>query len=465
MTGNASESTKPTDQFQQLLTRYAGELSFTELDKDTIHAAKVRTLDTLGVLIAGFFAEPCRISREVAMEFVNPRGATLIGTRIKTTPDMAAFVNGTAARYLELTDSYHWPGSFGGHPSDVIAPVLSAAEYAHASGRDLITAIVLAYEIFLRIDDVFHNYGFDQTTFSCLATAAAAGRLFGLDAQRLSHALSLAIVPNNALRLSRMGYLSMWKCAASGQAGRSGVFAAQLARAGMDGPHMPFEGKSGWFDHVAVEKLTLQGLARGGEHFKILDTSLKFRPSVGLGIATILATEKIAPINIREVKEIKLEISRKAKGSMAGPQHWNPDSKETADHSAPYLVVTALKDGTITPKSYDDAHLRDPAVRALMQRVSVVENDEFTRAYEGSPTRHVARVTAVMNSGERLIGETGGGSDELDAPKTDAQVEQKFRSLTEDHLGSKRANAVLEQLWKLEEMANVDVIPPLFSLD
>jgi 2-methylcitrate dehydratase len=343
--------------------------------------------------------------------------------------------------------------------------VLAAAEYVHRNGRDLITATVLAYEIFLRIDDIFHNMGFDQTTFCCLASAVAAGRLFRLTPEQLSHCISIAIVPNNALRLSRMGHLSMWKVAATGQAGRGGIFAAQLARAGMEGPHMPFEGRSGWFDHVALEKLSLDTLGGKTTRFKILDTSLKFRPSVGLGIAPILASEKIAPLNIRDVKEVTLEVYKKAKTNIgSGPQHWHPDSKESADHSAPYLVATTLKDGTMTPRSYNDAHLSDREVRGLMEKIRVVENEEFTKAYERAPAEHKARVTVVMNSGERLVGETGGGAEELATPKTNEQIEEKFRGLTEDYLGAKRVKLILERLWRLEDLGDVASIPPDFVL-
>src|SRR6185436_2483939 len=138
---------------------------------EAILAAKVRIIDTLGALVAGFFCEPCRIARDLAAELPHEAGATIIGTRLKTRLDMAAFANATTARFMELTDTYHWPGAFGGHPSDVIVPLLSVAEHVHASGRDYVTAVVLAYEVYIRLDDVFHNMGFDQTIFGCLATA------------------------------------------------------------------------------------------------------------------------------------------------------------------------------------------------------------------------------------------------------------------------------------------------------
>ena len=158
---------KAVDSIQQRLTSYACGLNYDGLSPEAIHAAKVRIIDTLGALIGGFFGEPCRIARNLAAQMPNPGGATVIGTRMKTTPDMAAFVNATTARYVEMNDTYHWPGSSDGHPSDVVTPVLAAAEHAQVSGREFITGVVLAYEVFLRISDVFHNRGFDHTNF-CL---------------------------------------------------------------------------------------------------------------------------------------------------------------------------------------------------------------------------------------------------------------------------------------------------------
>src|ERR1700676_2329877 len=126
---------KAVDSIQQRLTSYACDLNYDSLSPEAVHAARVRIIDALGALIGGFFAEPCQIARNLAAQMPNPGGATVIGTRMKATPDMAAFVNATTARYVEMTDFYHWPGSSEGHPSDVVTPVLAVAEHAQVSGR------------------------------------------------------------------------------------------------------------------------------------------------------------------------------------------------------------------------------------------------------------------------------------------------------------------------------------------
>jgi len=233
------------DRIQTQLSSYAAGLAYEQFDDDTVHAAKVRVIDTFGALVGGFAGDPCRIARDVAAQMPNPNGATIIGTDIKTAPDLAAFANGTTARYVEMNDVYHWPGSSGGHPSDVLMPIFAAAEHAHTSGRDFITAVILGYEVYLRLSDAVKTPGFDCANFCCMGAALGAGKLFGLDQDGLAECLSMAVVPNNALDQARTGHLSMWKAVAAGQSGRAGVFTALLAQAGMRGPHLPFEGKNG----------------------------------------------------------------------------------------------------------------------------------------------------------------------------------------------------------------------------
>lgn len=454
---------KTVDSIQKCLTDYTCSLSYESLTPEAAHAAKVRVIDTLGALIGGFDGEPCRIARRMAARVPDPGGATVIGTAVRTTPDMAAFVNGTTARYVEMNDVYHWPGSAGGHPSDVLAPILAVAEHTRASGRDFITAVVLGYEIYLRLSDAIGRSAFDCANFSCIGTAAAAGKLLGLSADQLAHCIAMAAVPNNILRQVRTGHLSMWKAVAAGHAGRAGVFAALAAREGMDGPRLPFEGKWGWCDHVAGKRFSLDAMGGNGAPFKVEHTMIKPRSSCATTISSILAAEKVAPSvmkRLADVQRVTVEVYEPAKAGMGtGEHHWNPDSRETADHSIPYVVAAALLDGTVTPRQFDDAHLRSPELRALLGKIEVVSNDEFTRAYEKLPVEHHTRVNVVMRGGERLTGEAGGEKGDLSEPKSDAQITKKFLELTEDFLGGKRAEAMLARLWELDDLDDAAQIP------
>ena len=458
---------KAVDGIQQRLTEYAHAFNYEMISADAVHAAKVRIIDTLGVLVGGFFCDGSFKSRNVAADMPHEDGATVMGTRMKTAPDMAAFVNATTARYIEMTDTYHWPDAAGGHPSDMITSILAVAEITHASGRDYIAAVVLGYEVYLRISNEFPNLDFDHTMFCCLGTAIASARLLGLTKDQLSHCISMAVVPNCMLRQARTGHQTMWRAAASGQAGRAGVFAALLAQAGMEGPHLPFEGKAGWCDHVARRRFTLDTFGGGDTPFKILDTRLKFRASSGHTMAPVLAAEQIAPVaDIAKVERILVEVNQKAMDiSGVGEQNFNPTSRESADHSVPFLVAATLKDGKVAARSFNDSGLAHPGVRALMKKTEVAVDDAFTRAHESMPVVNCSRVTVFLSGGERLVGESNSAKSKSAKGDVDAQVVAKFRELAEDYLGSRRVSAILERLWKLEDMHDVATIPPDFVLD
>jgi 2-methylcitrate dehydratase len=388
--------------------------------------------------------------------------------------DVAAFANATAARSAEMNDVYHRPGSRNGHPSDVITPLLAVAEYARASGAQLIAAVVLAYEVYLRFADLALNKSFDAANFCCLGTALGAGRLLGLDPRQLAHSISMAVIPNNALNQTRTGQLTMWKSAAAGQAGRAGVYAALLARRGMEGPYLPFVGKHGWCNHIARGPIDLESLGGEGAPYKMHESFIKPRAACLHTLAPILAAEKVAAALERataDIERVTVEVYQAKERSLGGESntasggehHWNPHSRETADHSIPYCVAATLIDGTITPRSFEEARLHDPALRALLAKVELRDDDALTEAYERIPVQYRARVTAMAKSGGKIVGETGGEHGDLSDPMTEAQVSVKFSALAAPALGAAAAARILDALWQLERCPDVSAIPPMFD--
>ena len=457
-----STADRKADALQRRLTDYTVALRYETLSPAAAHAARVRVIDTLAALAGGYDGEACAIARRLAARVSDPGGATIFGTPTKTTPEMAAFANATAARYVELNDVYHWPGSAGGHPSDVIMPLMAVAEHARSSGRDLLAAIVIAYEIYLRLSDAIGRTAFDCANFACLGVAAASAKLMGLAPEQIACALSMAAVPNSVLRQVRTGHLSMWKAVTAGHAGKAGVFAALMAREGMNAPFLPFEGKSGWCDHIAGKRFVLDIMGGNGVSFKIEDTMIKPRSSCATTISSILAAEKVAPRVMKrlgEVERVTVETYERAKiGMGTGEHHWDPDSRETADHSIPYVVAAALMDGAVTPRQFDDEHLASAELRGLLRKIEVVVNDAYTRDYEKLPVVHRSKVNVVMRGGEQLSGEAGGDLGDLAQPKSDAEISRKFLGTAADFLGAGRAQAMLDLLWKLDGLPDVTVV-------
>jgi 2-methylcitrate dehydratase len=454
----ASGGARGTDDFQSAVAAYAGGLRYADLTPAALRAARIRIIDTIGALYGGLAGEPARIARRLARRAPDGAGATIVGTGSRVIPELAAFANGTAARYVELNDAYHWPGSLSGHPSDVIMPLLAAADETGASGREFLVAVVAAYEVYLRTAHRVRLPGFDYTNLALLGGTAGVARLYRLSPAGIRDALALAVIPNNALRQTRVGDLTMWKAAASGQAARSAVFAASLARAGMSGPVLPFEGGSGWFSRVAGPPAAAAGFARAGGHFLLQDTILKplscCGTTISSGLAAIDASARIAAGD--RIEKVLVQTYRRAKeehGTAA--LHWKPETRETADHSVPYVVAVGLLDGAVGPRQFDDAHLRDPRIADVMDKTEVVEVPEFTRDYLREPPVHRTRVVVSLAGRPPVAGETGGTRGDLSDAWDDAAVELKFAGLAGQYLAADRIREILDRWWAVDQAPDV----------
>ena len=222
------------DRTTELLSSYACNLTYEDLPPEVVHQVKRTVADTLGCAVGGYLSEPAKVARKLAGDVTSKTSARILGTYDRSSLDMAGFANGVMVRYLDCNDSYFSPG--GGHPSDMIPAALAVGDSVEADGRTIITAIALAYEAFCRIADHVPDNQWDQGVLSVIGAACAAGKILGLDEEQMGHAISLAVVPNVPLRVTRMGELSMWKGCAAAAATRAGIFAAQLAAEGMTGP-------------------------------------------------------------------------------------------------------------------------------------------------------------------------------------------------------------------------------------
>src|SRR5215472_14919482 len=150
------------DRTLEQLSTYACRLTYEDLPTEVVHQVKRTLIDTLGCAMGAFHAEPSRIARHLAESVTSSTPARLLGTRHTSSPDMAGFANGVMVRYLDCNDSYFSPG--GGHPSDMIPAALALADLLGCDGRAVVTAIVLAYEVFSRLSDqvVAGQLGWDQ---------------------------------------------------------------------------------------------------------------------------------------------------------------------------------------------------------------------------------------------------------------------------------------------------------------
>src|SRR5213595_89366 len=340
------------------LASYASSFRFEDLSKEVVHEVKRRVIDSLGCALGAWNEEPCVIARNVASDFSAKHGSTIIGTNHKAPPDWTEFANGCAIRYFDYNDTYL--SKEPAHPSDNISAALATAESAGSTGPELITAIALAYEVQCRFCDAasIRARGWDHVTYGTFSTALACAHLMKLDAEKTRHAVNIAGVAGAAMRQARVGELSHWKGVAFANAARHGVFSALLARAGMTGPGPIFEGQMGFEKQLGVslgnvaEKFAVP-FAKNGEDTAsmILRTSIKFWPAEYHSQSAIEAALFLRnQIGERvEVKSMTIE-SHDASVDIIGsePAKWKPKTRETADHSLPYITAIALIDGEVT---------------------------------------------------------------------------------------------------------------------
>ena len=233
------------DKMTDLLTSYTTSLKFDHLPANVVQQAKRMIVDALGCAIGGYHSEPARIARDLASTVTSTRPATILVSGHSTSPDMAAFVNGVMIRYLDFNDGY--TGREPCHPSDALAAILSPAEIVHADGKTVLTATVLAYEVFCRLCDAasVRSRGFDHVTLGIIPSGLAAAKVMGLSQEQTAQTVNLCIAPNQALFQTRIGDVSMWKGCAFANASRNAVFASLLAERGLTGPSPIFEGLGG----------------------------------------------------------------------------------------------------------------------------------------------------------------------------------------------------------------------------
>src|SRR5258706_2020881 len=450
------------------LAGFAVGLRFDDLPAPVVHEVKRRVIDSIGCAFGAWNAEPCIIARRLASTFSAERGAMLLGTRHQAPLDWAVFANGCLVRYLDYNDTYL--SKEPAHPSDNIPAAIAVAEAEHANGRDLIPAIALGYEVQCRLCDAasLRARGWDHVTYGAFSTAGAAARLMRLDAERTRHAIGIAGVASAALRQSRVGELSHWKGCAFANGARPGVFAGLWARAGMTGPAPIFEGEKGFEKLVSGPlrdlKLPTADFGLPKDDFMILRTSIKFWPAEYHSQSAIEAALKLRKqINdLAEIQSVLVE-SHDAAVDIIGsePEKWRPTSRETADHSLPYIVATALADGEVTAEQFGPERFKDPKLLALVERVKVERHAELSARY---PEAVGNIVTVKLRNGRALGERVDNPHGHARNPLTDAEVEAKFHALADDRLGAERADAVLRWLWRLEQADELDTLMQLLEV-
>lgn len=425
------------------LAEFAADLRFEDLPEDVVAAAVVRLVDSLGCAVGGMHSEQADIARAIAPH-LDPTAATLtghvLGSSWVTTPEHAAFANTCMVRNLDFNDRYPHV-----HPSDMIGGLLAGATAPGVDGPRLVTAIVAAYEVATRIADAADmREGWDSGYAAGVGGVAGLANLFGLKADHAGEALSLIETANVPLRSTRAGVLSLWKGAATAYCMLNAMLVTRLAHEGMTGPEKAIEGRHGLWEKVSGE-FELPALPGRGGDWNILRTSLKFWPVEYSAQTAVWAGRQLAAsIPIDELASVRLGAHKRGWHEIASePAKWDPQSRETADHSMPYIFVRAMQNDGIDLLAFEPEQYLDPTVRPLMAKVTVEPDDEAEAAH---PEGMLLTVTAESLDGRTESFVIQNPKGHWKNPMTEEEVEAKFRSLVDPLYGPDRA-AALRSYW------------------
>jgi 2-methylcitrate dehydratase len=444
------------------LAQFVCRSDWDDISEQAREQLKLRVLDSLGVAFGALDGGPVAMVREQVEEFGGAPLATLIGAG-KSAPDRAALYNGALVRYLDFNDSYLAPGETC-HPSDNLAPVLAAAEYAHADGRTLLTALAVAYQVQNRLSEVapVRAKGFDHTTQGAYAVAAGVARALGLDEERTANAIAIAGTSLNALRVTRTGDLSHWKGLAYPATGSAALNAAFLAMRGVTGPREVFEGNKGFIEAISgpfeidwsrenlesVRRTILKRFNAEIHSQSAIEALLELRSEYRLGAA--------------DVERIELETFQVAFDIIGGGEEGDKRqvrAKEEADHSLPYLLAVALLDGQVLPEQYLPERIAADDVQELLRRVEVRPNPDLSRRF---PEEHSAGVRLHLRDGRTLEREQHDYTGFHTRPMGRDAVAAKFDRLAESHVETGLRAQIRGAVGELDEL-QVDELTRLLA--
>jgi 2-methylcitrate dehydratase len=437
------------------LCDYALKLSYRDLPQEVIQRTKHIVLDTVGCALGGAESPPAKIARAAASEVTSAIPSTVLISGQKTSPDLAAFANGVMIRYLDFNDTY--TGSITCHPSDLLAPVLAVVDARNGCGKDVILGTVLGYEVLCGLVDAGseeRGRSWDQSTYGVIAAAVVAAKLFGQTKEQMANAISLAISSHISLGQVRRGQISHWKGCALANASRNAVFCAMLAGKGMTGPDQAFEGKAGFLNSTGI-RFEITPFADSADAYRIMRARLKAFPSGYFSQSAIEAILSLRPQipDLDDVKEIRLQTFPAGYEVMgSGEANWQPETRESADHSLPFVMAVALMEGNLEIRHYDQMYYKRPDVRALMQKIKVRIGEEPVAAWPDLPLNIV---DVEMKSGKVLSTRVAYHLGHFKRFMTGEQQERKFRPLAEPLLPAKQINDLLACLRRLDEVEQI----------
>ncbi|MDD5205773.1 MAG: MmgE/PrpD family protein [Desulfobacterales bacterium] len=438
----------------QELAAYAVNVSYDEIQESVRQQLKIRIIDSLGCAVGALGEELIqRLRGYLKIMGDGSRSQITVLGGGTASPDRAAFFNSALVRYLDFNDSYLARGETC-HPSDNLGGVLAAAEYADRSGRDLLAALAVAYQVQCRLSDVapVRAKGFDHTVQGSYGLAAGISRALGLDEEKTTNAISICGTAFNALRVTRTGALSNWKGLAAPNTAFCCMHGAFLAKQGITGPLEVFEGNKGFMEAIAGP-FEIDWAREGFD--RISKTILKkYNAEIHsqAAIEGALELKEAHGFTSGEIDRVEIEIFDVAYHIIGGGEEGDKTivrTKEEADHSLQYMVAVGLIDGRVMPEQYHPDRIVRSDVQDLLGRVIVREEDEYSRRF---PEEHACRVSIFLKGGRVLTREKEEYEGFHTNPMRWENVVSKFERLSEACASRPLRKRIVEAVLHIEDL-------------
>jgi len=449
------------------MSRWAADLRFEDLSKAAVYQAKRFLLDSVGCALGGYQQHDVQIALEVLDEIAGRGPATVLGTGKRIDPVSASLANALMIRCMDYNDIY-WKQD-PSHPSDIFPAALAGCERTKGNGKELIVGLVLGHEFEMRFCEAafpgIRERGWHHATLTAFVSPIVAGRALHLNWEQIQHAIGISASRQATLGAVTAGKLTMMKNTVDPMATQSGMLAALLAEKGYSGPEHVVDGKEG-LTHCFGPEWKLNLLTDGlGEGWRITQCGMKFFPTEALThapISAVLDLVKGNDLHPDQVEKVQIRSLARAADILSDPSKYDPHSKETADHSLPYVIAAALVDRQVTPGQFTREKIMDPKIRAQLRKIEVVADPEIEKVFP-------ALQRVVVN-----ISTTDGAtySKQLDYPKgdprnplSDQEIEEKFSALAEGVLSDKAQAKLKDAIWSLEKVSSVSKLMALMRAD
>jgi 2-methylcitrate dehydratase len=449
------------------MARWAAGLTFDDLSPAAVREARRYLLDSIGCALGGYQQHDVEIALEVFGEHAGTGPATVIGTGHKTDPITASLLNALMVRVMDYNDIY-WKQD-PSHPSDIIPAALACGERAGRSGRDLVVGIVLGHEFEQRLCEAafpgIRERGWHHATLTAFASPIVAGRMLGLDADQIQHAIGISGSRHASFGAVTAGKLTMMKNTVDPMATQSGVIGALLAERGYTGPEHVIDGKEG-LAHAMGPEWKLDILTNGlGESWRITECGMKAFPTEALThapISCVLDLVRDNDLAPDAIEKVHIRSLARAADILADPSKYDPRSKETADHSLPYVIAAAIAERQVTPLQFTDEKIMDPVIRAQLGKVVVVADPEIEALF---PDLQRVIVTIRTVDGREFTQQVDYPKGDPRNPLTDDEIVEKFDALAAPVLSDPMAERVKDAIWQIEDLDSITELMDLLRSD